>query len=140
MAHINHFKLKQERWVRLLIFLGGHAMKLVALATDKIGQNSFTPFNISAHLAMYLTLLRDAQCCPLFLVRYGTGWEYCAVSSQLVVHIAARRPSGVCTWYVCRVSHPVHCAPHCTIPRIIPVTSAIVRLRCPLYSASGVGQ
>ena len=43
--------------------------------------------------------------------------------SQLIVYIAARRPSGVCTWCVCKVSHPVHCAPQCTTPLVIPVTS-----------------
>ena len=45
------------------------------------------------------------------------------MSSQLIVYIAARRPSGVCTWCVCKVSHPVHCAPQCTTPLVIPVTS-----------------
>ena len=40
VAHINNFKLKQERRVRLRIFLGGHAMKRVALATDRTGRKT----------------------------------------------------------------------------------------------------
>ena len=65
------------------------------------------------------------QCCPLHLNMYTIGYwlGVLIMSSQLIVYIAARRPSGVCTWCVCKVSHPVHCAPLCTTPLVIPITS-----------------
>ena len=58
------------------------------------------------------------------------------MSSQLTVHTAARRPSGVCVWCVQRIAPRELCsAVHHTPPHLGGLFAGI-----PLYFASGVGQ